>query len=146
MRRPWTKADDAILRKLAPRDVAKQTGHSLPSVYSRRHDLGLPDRREVRWFKWTKAADQVVRTKSPKAAREALGLGRAAITRRRRFLKLPPWKPPVKPKPPPKRQTTPWTADEDQIVRKFPPREAAKLLPRRTLPAVYWRRFALARS
>jgi hypothetical protein len=59
------------------------------------------------------------------------------------LLGLPHWRPPTKPKPPPKRQTTPWTANEDRIVRKFKPREAAKLLPRRTLPAVYWRRFAL---
>ena len=143
MPRPWTRRDDAILRRMTPREAAEKTGHPLSSVYSRRHELDLPDRRRVRFFRWTKAADRIVRTKSPAAARLALGLGESAIRRRRRYLKLPPWKRPVTPKPPPKRQTMRWSANEDRIVRKFPPRQAAKLLPRRTLSAVYWRRFAL---
>src|SRR5687767_12827789 len=114
MARPWTRAQDALARKHPPRQAAELTGHPLSSVCSRRFKLGVPDRRTVRFSHWTQAADQIVRTKSPAAARSALGLSKSTIVRRRRLLGLPMWKPPAKPRPPPKRQTTLWSANEDR--------------------------------
>jgi hypothetical protein len=43
--RPWTKAEDAMLVRLPAAEVARRTGRSLQAVYTRRHDLGLPDGR-----------------------------------------------------------------------------------------------------
>lgn len=42
---PWTPDEDAVLRSLPPRKAALKLRRSLRSVYSRRHELGLPDAR-----------------------------------------------------------------------------------------------------
>lgn len=39
--RPWTPEEDALLRHLAPREVADRTGRSLEGVYLRRQKLGI---------------------------------------------------------------------------------------------------------
>jgi hypothetical protein len=33
--RPWTRAEEALLAKLTPAEVAKQTGRTLQAVYNR---------------------------------------------------------------------------------------------------------------
>jgi hypothetical protein len=46
--RPWTAAEDRLLRRLPPPQVTERTGRSLSAVYTRRHELGLPDARAGR--------------------------------------------------------------------------------------------------
>jgi hypothetical protein len=43
--RRWTKADDALVRRLPAPEVVRRTGRSLAAVYIRRHELGVPDGR-----------------------------------------------------------------------------------------------------
>jgi hypothetical protein len=43
--RPWTAAENRLLRELRPPEVAERTGRSLAAVYGRRRELGLPDAR-----------------------------------------------------------------------------------------------------
>lgn len=47
--RPWTAQEDELLRTLSAAEVARRTGRTLTAVYSRRHDLKLPDRRRKQW-------------------------------------------------------------------------------------------------
>jgi hypothetical protein len=44
----WTAREDALVRELRPKDVAKRTGRTLPAVYSRRYLLDVPDGRPGR--------------------------------------------------------------------------------------------------
>jgi hypothetical protein len=37
--RPWSPEEDALLRKMSPAEVARQTGRTLSAVYSRRFEL-----------------------------------------------------------------------------------------------------------
>jgi hypothetical protein len=37
--RPWTAAEDLLVRTLPPQEVARRTGRSLPAVYTRRGTL-----------------------------------------------------------------------------------------------------------
>jgi hypothetical protein len=46
--RPWTKAEEALLRRLPAAEVVRLTGRTLTAVYSRRELLGLPDGRRRR--------------------------------------------------------------------------------------------------
>jgi hypothetical protein len=46
--RPWTDAEDELLRTLPPAEVARRTGRTLTAVYGRRAVLGLPDGRAGR--------------------------------------------------------------------------------------------------
>lgn len=43
--RPWSKSEDALLRRLAAADVAERTGRTLKAVYFRRHQLGVTGQR-----------------------------------------------------------------------------------------------------
>jgi hypothetical protein len=43
--RPWTAAEDAIVRSLPAAEVVQKTGRPLSSVYGRRRELGMPDGR-----------------------------------------------------------------------------------------------------
>ena len=44
--RPWTAAEDALLRAgLTAADAARRTGRTVAAVYKRRRQLGLPDGR-----------------------------------------------------------------------------------------------------
>jgi hypothetical protein len=43
--RPWTKREDALLRRLPASEVARRTGRSIRGVYKRRWELGMPDGR-----------------------------------------------------------------------------------------------------
>jgi len=43
--RPWTEAEDALLRKLPAAEVAEQSGRTLRAVYMRRSLLGVSDGR-----------------------------------------------------------------------------------------------------
>jgi hypothetical protein len=43
----WTKAEDALVRRLPAPEVARRTGRSLAAVYNRRHELGVPDGRRL---------------------------------------------------------------------------------------------------
>jgi len=42
---PWTEQEDALVRTLAAKEVAKRTGRTLGAVWSRRRELELPDGR-----------------------------------------------------------------------------------------------------
>ncbi len=44
-RRPWTAEEDVAPRTCTATDTARITGRTLPAVYTRRHQLGLPDGR-----------------------------------------------------------------------------------------------------
>ena len=46
--RPWTPADDALLDRLTPAEVAERTGRTRGAVWHRRQDLKLPDGRAGR--------------------------------------------------------------------------------------------------
>jgi hypothetical protein len=46
--RPWTAAEERLLRELPPAQVAEMTGRTLPAVYAMRRVLGLPDGRSIR--------------------------------------------------------------------------------------------------
>ena len=46
--RPWTAAEDRLLRQLRPPEVAELTRRTLRAVYDRRRDLGPPDGRAGR--------------------------------------------------------------------------------------------------
>jgi hypothetical protein len=43
--RPWTEAEDVLVRELPPAEVVRQTGRTLVAVWSRRRVLHLPDLR-----------------------------------------------------------------------------------------------------
>jgi hypothetical protein len=45
--RTWAAAEDALLRSLPAQAVAERTGRTLAAVYSRRHELNLPDDRRM---------------------------------------------------------------------------------------------------
>lgn len=42
---PWTKKEDALLRRYSAKEVANRTGRSLSAVYQRRYLLGLTNGR-----------------------------------------------------------------------------------------------------
>jgi hypothetical protein len=46
--RPWTAAEEALLRDLPPAEVARTTGRTLKAVYAWRRVLGFPDGRRRR--------------------------------------------------------------------------------------------------
>jgi hypothetical protein len=46
--RPWTKAEDELLRVLPVREAVRQTGRTVYAVWSRRRWLGVPDGRQSR--------------------------------------------------------------------------------------------------
>src|SRR5262249_25101925 len=41
--RPWTEEEDALVRTLPAKEVARRTGRSLSAVWCRRQTLGRPD-------------------------------------------------------------------------------------------------------
>src|SRR5258708_2109378 len=41
--RPWTEAEDALLRTMPPAEVVRRTGRTLSAVCSRRDKLGLTE-------------------------------------------------------------------------------------------------------
>ena len=46
--RPWTAEEEALVRQLAPAEVARRTGRTLKAVYAWRRVLGVPDGRRRR--------------------------------------------------------------------------------------------------
>jgi hypothetical protein len=82
--RPWTAAEDELLRTLSPREAAGRTGRTLSAVYHRRLRLGVA----VRTPMWTAIEDALI-MKMP-AARAAAYLHRSleSVHQRRRHLGL----------------------------------------------------------
>jgi hypothetical protein len=85
--RSWTVEEDALVRSLAPREVAKVTGRSMASVWQRRGVLGLPDGRKSRAKRqWTAQEDALIRSLSPKEVARVTGRSLNMIYRRRQEL------------------------------------------------------------
>jgi hypothetical protein len=79
--RPWTPEEDGLVRALPPAEAARRTGRSLPSVYDRRHALGVPPA-----GRWTPAEDDLVRTLPAAEAARRTGRTLVAVYERRRDL------------------------------------------------------------
>ena len=80
--RPWTPAEDEIVRTLPPREAARRLGRTVPAVCTRRCKLGIaPDLR-----RWTPAEDALI-AKMP-LEQAARYLHRSPESIRQRLIKL----------------------------------------------------------
>lgn len=84
--RPWTAAEDKLLKRLSVEAAAVASGRTLSAIRNRRHKLGLctcdPSRH------WTAAEDRIVVAHKPREAHKRLrGRSIRAIYARRRVLR-----------------------------------------------------------
>lgn len=124
--RPWTPAEDALVRTLPAAAAARAAGRPLAAVYHRRCRLGVAAAQRP----WTPAEDARVRALPPAAAARAVGRTVSAVYSRRHALGLD-------------AGGRRWTTAEDRLVLARPARAAHAVLPHRTLRAIYCRRDVL---
>ena len=82
--RPWTAADDQLVRTLPPAEAARVLGRSRPAIRQRRYVLDAADLRRP----WTEAEDRLLMHLPPDQAARYLRRTPAAIQARRRKLGL----------------------------------------------------------
>jgi hypothetical protein len=80
--RPWTAAEDELVRALPPAEAAAQTGRTAGSVYGRRRRLKLP-----RAGAWTAEEDRLVRTLPAQEVARQTGRTLGSVHNRRWQLK-----------------------------------------------------------
>lgn len=101
MARRWNTADDALLAKLTPAEMKRQTGRSLTSIQKRRWRLRhkgaefpdyryTPQRRKAGRSVWTPNADRLVKLHRPYVVVQMTGIPMPTVLRRRKTLGLPP--------------------------------------------------------
>jgi hypothetical protein len=83
--RPWTRAEDKLVKRLSVEAAAAVTGRTISAVINRRHKLGLSHGHACR--RWTAAEDRIVLAFKPREARKRLrGRSMRAIYSRRLIL------------------------------------------------------------
>ena len=149
---PWTAEEDALVLTLHLTEVMRRTNRTYGSVSGRKNFLNrkgatLPDLRRKegrlsvgRWT-WTAEADEIVFRYPPAVAAKLLGRTARACWGRRVVLNAPPIaRPPKLADSRPKRYQARWTEAEDRILRTTTAKEAKRLLPFRSIPAIHTRR------
>jgi hypothetical protein len=81
-KRPWTAAEDALARALAPGEVARRTGRSVAAVRARRSVLGCEPLKRP----WTAREDELARALPPAEAARTTGRTERAVRNRRHVL------------------------------------------------------------
>jgi hypothetical protein len=82
--RPWTAAEDELVRTVPPPEAARRTGRTVSAIYHRRLKLGVAAPTPP----WTPAEDRLVMRLPPHVAVQYLRRSLRSIHNRRRRLGL----------------------------------------------------------